>query len=160
MVRGTGCGALLSMERARLRANARATSAELPLAQRRMHAVCAPGYTGRKRGEVVRTRTTILQAHTHQWVGTFSGTSGAGNGDYRGELLQAVKAISAYMKAQSVPLSQAVVRLDGQYGNGAIVLDLRGLAYVMRSKDYHLLDLQAVQTRLQAPPDHQTTHPE
>src|SRR3954468_1351443 len=43
-------------------------------------------------------------------LGTFSG---AGNGDYRGELLHSLKAISAYMKAQSVPLNQAVVRLDG-----------------------------------------------
>ncbi len=30
----------------------------LPAAKRRLDAVCAPGYTGRKRGEVVRTRTT------------------------------------------------------------------------------------------------------
>ena len=45
-------------------------------------------------------------------------------------------------------LSQAVVRLDGQYGNGAIVVDLAGLAYVMRGKDYDLLDLPQVQTRL------------
>lgn len=59
---------------------------DLPPAQRRLDEVCAPGYTGRKRGETVRTRTTVLQAHTHQWVGTFSGATGAGNGDYRGEL--------------------------------------------------------------------------
>jgi hypothetical protein len=128
-----------------------------PPAQRRLSKVCAPGYTGRKRGEVVRTRTTVLQAHTHQWVGTYAG---AGNGDYRGELRQAVKAISAYVQAQSVPLSQAVVRLDGQYGNGAIVADLAGLCYVMRGKDYDLLNLQEVQARLAQPPDQQTTHPE
>ena len=133
---------------------------DLPPAGRRLDKVCAPGYLGRKRGEVVRTRTTILQAHTHQWVGTFSGTSGAGNGDYRGELQQVVKAISAYAQAQSVPLSQAVVRLDGQYGNGAIVADLAGLAYIMRGKDYDLLNLQKVQARLAQPPDQQTTHPE
>jgi hypothetical protein len=30
----------------------------LPPPRRRLDAVCAPGYTGRKRGEVVRTRTT------------------------------------------------------------------------------------------------------
>jgi hypothetical protein len=30
----------------------------LPAARRRLDAVCAPGYRGRKRGEVVRTRTT------------------------------------------------------------------------------------------------------
>jgi len=62
-----------------------------PVAQRRLEEVCAPGYLGRKRGETVRTRTTVLQAHTHQWVGTFSGASGAGNGDYRGDLRQAIK---------------------------------------------------------------------
>ncbi len=133
---------------------------DLPLAHRRLDEVCAPGYTGRKRGETVRTRTTVLQAHTHQWVGTFSGASGAGNGDYRGELRQAIQAISAYMKAQSIPLSQAVVRLDGQYGNGAVVADLAGLAYVMRGKDYDLLDLLQVQIRLAQPPDQHTIHPE
>jgi hypothetical protein len=66
-------------------------TADLPAPARRLQKVCAPGYTGRKRGEVVRTRTTLLQAHTHQWLGTFSGVSGAGNGDYRGELRQAGK---------------------------------------------------------------------
>jgi len=35
---------------------------DLPPVQRRLSEVCAPGYTGRKRGECVRTRTTILQA--------------------------------------------------------------------------------------------------
>jgi hypothetical protein len=48
---------------------------DLPAAQRRLDEVCAPGYLGRKRGETVRTRTTVLQAHTHQWVGTFSGAT-------------------------------------------------------------------------------------
>jgi hypothetical protein len=83
-----------------------------------------------------------------------------GNGDYRGELLRAIQVISAYAQAQSVPLRQVVIRLDGHYGNGAIVADLAGLAYVMRGRDYHLLDLPQVQARLQAPPDVQTTHPE
>jgi hypothetical protein len=32
---------------------------ELPSPQRRLNQVCAPGYTGRKRGEVVRTRTVV-----------------------------------------------------------------------------------------------------
>jgi hypothetical protein len=133
---------------------------DLPPAQRRLDEVCAPGYLGRKRGEMVRTRTTVLQAHTHQWLGTFSGVSGAGNGDYRGELRQAVKAISGYVKAHTLSLSQAVVRLDGQYGNGAILADLAGLAYVVRGKDYDLLDLPEVQARLAQPPDQETTHPE
>ena len=42
-------------------------SDDLPPAFRRLDDVCAPGYTGRKRGQVVRTRTVISQAHSfHQ----------------------------------------------------------------------------------------------
>ena len=40
----------------------------LPHPHRRFDQVAAPGYVGRKRGEVVRTRTTLLQAHSHQWM--------------------------------------------------------------------------------------------
>ena len=50
---------------------------ELPAAQRRLRPLCAPGSTGRTRGEVVRTRTTAVPAHTHQWLGTF-GNPGTG----------------------------------------------------------------------------------
>jgi hypothetical protein len=63
-----------------------------PAPQRRLRPLCAPGYTGRKRGEIVRTRTTILQAHTHQFLGTFGN---AGNGEYRAELRRAVTAIQS-----------------------------------------------------------------
>ncbi len=37
---------------------------ELPPPCRRLDDVCAPGYRGRKRAEVVRTRTTVSQAHS------------------------------------------------------------------------------------------------
>jgi hypothetical protein len=37
---------------------------ELPPPFRRLHDVSAPGYTGRQRGQVVRTRTVISQAHS------------------------------------------------------------------------------------------------
>ncbi len=134
-------------------------TSDLPAAQRRLEKVCAPGHLGRKRGEVVRTRTTILQAHTQQWVGTFSG---AGNGDYRGELLRATEVIAAYLTSQQIPLDQGLVRLDGQYGDGAVVADLAGsgLGWITRGKDYALLDRPEVQARLTQPPDQQTTHPE
>jgi hypothetical protein len=107
---------------------------DLPPPQRRLSAVCAPGYTGRKRGEVVRTRTTLLQAHTHQWLFT---CGGAGNGDYRGELLRGLSLIVAYQTALGLLPTQALVRLDGLYGNGAIVVDLiaAGVCFVMRGKD-------------------------
>jgi hypothetical protein len=45
---------------------------DLPAPQRRLNQLCAAGYTGRKRGEVVRTRTIVSQAHSYQWLGSFS----------------------------------------------------------------------------------------
>jgi hypothetical protein len=106
-------------------------TAERPIAQRRLRPVCAPGYLGRKRGEVVRTRTTVMQAHTHQWLGTFGN---AGNGEYRAELRRAVTAISGYLKRQQFPPGRAILRLDGQYGTGSVLADLVDLAYVTRAK--------------------------
>jgi len=135
-------------------------SADLPAPHRRFDQVCAPGYLGRKRGEIVRTRTTILQAHTHQWLGTFGN---AGNGDYRGELLRARSVIMSYAASLSLPLSHVLTRLDGLYGNAAPLADLLapgGPGVIVRGKDYHLLDLPVVQARLQHPPDQQTRHPE
>src|SRR5260370_20322273 len=38
----------------------------LPPVFRRLDEICAPGYTGRKRAEIVRTRTVISHAHTSQ----------------------------------------------------------------------------------------------
>jgi len=108
----------------------------------------------------VRTRTTVLQAHTHQWLASFGN---AGNGDYRGELLRARAVISTYAARLALPLSHVLVRLDGLYGNAAPLADLLapgGPGVVVRGKDYHLLDLPAVSARLQLPPDQQTRHPE
>ena len=72
---------------------------------------CAPSvqpfYTGRKRGEVVRTRTTVLQAHTSQWLGTFGNQ---GLGEYRTELRRAVAAIQSYLKAHHHPEARALLR--------------------------------------------------
>src|SRR5512135_3124112 len=71
-----------------------------PAPKRRLCPLCAPGYTGRRRGEVVRTRTTALQTHTHQWLATFGNP---GNGEYRAELRRAVAAIQGYRKRAPPP---------------------------------------------------------
>jgi hypothetical protein len=59
-----------------------------------------------------------------------------------------------------LPEERVLLRLDGQYGTGAVLADLAGLAYVMRGKDYQILKRTAVQTRLKLPPDQHLTHPE
>jgi hypothetical protein len=98
------------------------TSPEYPTPRRRFAEVCAPGYTGRKRGEVVRSRTTTLQAHTQQWLGTFSG---AGNGDYVAELVPACQVVARSLQSRGIPLSQGLLRLDGVYGNASVLIRIR-----------------------------------
>jgi hypothetical protein len=132
-------------------------TADRPAPQRRLRPLCAPGYTGRKRGEVVRSRTTVLQAHTHQWIATFGNP---GNGEYRAELRRAVTAIQSYRETHHHPEERVLLRLDGQYGTGAVLADLAGLPFVMRGKDYHLLKRAEIQARLKLPPDQHLTHPE
>ena len=141
-------------EAARQRALPR--TADRPAPQRRLTDLCAPGYTGRKRGEVVRTRTTAFQGHTHQWLGTFGNP---GNGQYRAELRRAVAAIQAYLQAQQLSQERALLRLDGQYGTGAVVADLAGFSFVMRGKDYQLLERPEIKLRLHLPPDQQFSRP-
>jgi hypothetical protein len=131
----------------------------LPAPHRSFDGVCAPGYTGRKRGEVVRTRTVVVQAHTHQFLGTFGGP---GNGDYRGELVRAIGLISSYATKLAFPLAQVLVRLDGLYGDGAPLIDVVGadLGVIARSRDYSLLGLEGVKQALARPPDQVSIHPE
>jgi hypothetical protein len=123
---------------------------ELPPPCRRLDEVCAPGYRGRKRGEVVRTRTTVSQAHRYQWLGTFGNR---GNGRYREELRKGLSAIGRYLTTHHLPQERALLRLDGQYGNGVVLSDVAGFAFVTRGKDYHLLDHPLIQARLHLPPD-------
>ena len=141
------------------RQRALATSPEMPTPRRRMEEVCAPGYTGRKRGEVVRSRTTILQAHTQQWLGTFSG---AGNGDYVAELVQSCHVATRYLHTKELPLSQGLLRLDSLYGNASVLIRIQqaGLGFLTRAKEYQLLAHPRVQARLALPCDRELLHPE
>jgi hypothetical protein len=130
---------------------------ELPAPQRRLNQVCAPGYTGRKRGEVVRTRTVVSQAHSYHWLGSFGNR---GNGLYREELRRALRAIRSYLQAYHLSPISALLRLDGQYGTGAVIADLAGFPFVMRGKDYTVLDRPEIQSRLHLPADQQFSRSE
>ncbi len=145
--------------RATARQRALPQTESLPAPHRRFEAVCASGYQGRKRGEVVRTRTVILQAHTHQFLGTFGGP---GNGDYRGELVRAIGVIKDYATKLGLPIASVLLRLDGLYGDAAPLIDVltADLGVIARSRDYSLLDLKVVQQTLARSPDHVSTHPE
>jgi hypothetical protein len=132
-------------------------SEALPPPSRRLDEVCAPGYTGRKRGEVVGTRTVVSQAHSYHWLGSFGNR---GNGRYRMELCQALASITRYLTAHHLPQERALLRIDGQYGTGAVLCDLAGFAFVTRGKEYSVLDHPLVQARLHLPPDQLQQRPE
>ncbi len=132
-------------------------SDDLPPAFRRLDEVCAPGYRGRKRGQVVRTRTVISQAHSFQWLGSFGNR---GNGRYRTELRQGLSAINRYLTVHQLLPERALLRLDGQYGTGTLLTDLAGFAFVTRGKEYTVLDHPLVQARLHLPPDQFQQRPE
>src|SRR5713226_5784226 len=128
----------------------------LPAARRRLDAVCAPGYKGRKRGEVVRTRTTALQMHTRQWVGTYGGR---GNGDYRGELASALQSITTYLTLFALLPEVGLVRLDGAYGDAAVIAQIMlvGVPLVTRGRGYLILEHPQIKRVLSHPPTARVT---
>jgi len=99
-------------------------TADRPAPQRRLRPLCAPGYTGRKRGEVVRTRTTVLQAHTHQWLATDCEIRGMGSTgpSYVGRWLPS-KAISKRISTQQSALCCAWMGNMGQEPSSPIWQD-------------------------------------
>jgi hypothetical protein len=108
-------------------------------------------------GQIVRTRTVVSQAHSYQWLGSFGNR---GNGRYRTELRQALASVTRYLTVCLLPQERALLRLDGQYGTGAVLSDLAGFSYVTRGKEYGVLDHPLVQARLHLPPDQLQQRPE
>lgn len=107
----------------------------------------------------VGTRTVVLYAPTHPFLGTFGGP---GAGDDRGELLQAIQVLRASATQRAIPPECILTRLDGWYGNAAPLSDVitSGLGLIARRTDDQVLDLVAVQVVLAGPPVAIWTHPE
>ena len=76
------------------------------------------------------------------------------------ELRQALFAIGRYLASHHLSQAQVLLRFDGQYGTGAVIADLADFSFVMRGKDYTVLDHPLVQARLHLPPDQFLHHPE
>jgi hypothetical protein len=119
-----------------------------PPVVRRSEGVCAPGYKGRKRGEVIRNRTTVCVAQTGEWLGTYGS---AGNGEAKRELERSCAVIVRYLQQQGLAVAHGLVRLDGLYGMAGFVsvVQATGLGYILRCRDYHLLETVSVKRRLE-----------
>lgn len=129
-----------------------------PELKRRSRNACKPGYAGRKRGEAVRTRTTIEQAHTREWLGSFAE---AGNCNSKEDLKRSCTVIERYCARSTAPLTP-LLRLDGLYGgaNYVTILQQRQMMYITRCRDYHLLKEPSVRALLAAEPQQQYLHPD
>jgi hypothetical protein len=82
-------------------------TASLPAPHHRVDRLCAKGHQGRTRGEVVRTRTVVRQAQTHQFLGTFGGP---GTGDDWGERLRALGVLTSSARLIQIPRERILVR--------------------------------------------------
>jgi hypothetical protein len=130
-----------------------------PQLKRRSGNAYAPGYGGRKRGDYVRTRSTIACAHTHEWLGTFAA---AGNGTPKTDLIRACELVKRYLYTQGLTRAQGIVRLDGLYGSASYVSELQQaqIAYTIRCRDYHLLKDSVVGAALKQAPHATISYPD
>jgi hypothetical protein len=89
--------------------------------------------------------------HTRQWIGTYAGR---GNGNYRDELAAALQAITTYLAHFAFAAEIALVRLDGQYSDAAVIAQiiLAGVHVVTRGRGYQLLGHPQIQRVLAHPP--------
>jgi hypothetical protein len=142
---------------ARLRALVSGPQWPAPL--RRLLSLCQPGYTGRKRGEVVRTRSALMQAHTQEWLGTWAAP---GNGDAKADLDAACERICAYLRRHGLALTVGLMRLDGLYGTLPYITRIaqRGLGWLTRCTHYALLKWPEVRAAIARGPVGELTHPE
>lgn len=121
---------------------------DLPEARRRS-AEMRLGYSGRKRGDVQISRTTLQHAGSSLWMGIWSAP---GNGEWREFSGAAVERVRVVCERLGHPADRALVRVDGAGGNVPFITtcNTNGVRYVTRWSGYDLLDDPAVRIRLNA----------
>ena len=149
---------LTSMERGKPLANApypRLMTCPHPLAGWMMCVLLATGVAnvGRWSGHGQRYRRHIVTSGSA--VSGAEGTGAIGKNCARG-----LRPFAGILRRINSKLHARGSRLDGQYGNGAVLSDVAGFAFVTRGKDYDLLNHPQIQARLHWPPDQSQQRPE
>jgi len=122
-----------------LRQRALPQSDEEPVPQRRSATLAAPGYPGRKRGEVQISRATLQHAGAGLWL---SIRVGPGNGEHRRHYQAAIAAVVTWCARTDHSLRSAVLRTDGGAGGSVPAITLcreAGLPYLTRLARYEVL---------------------
>ena len=86
---------------------------DLPAARRRSARTAAPGYPGRKRGDVQFRRGTVQHAGSSAWL---QAMLSPGSGDGRTELAAALAVVVRTCERLEHPLDHALLRMDGGFG--------------------------------------------
>lgn len=130
-----------------LRHRALPTGQDLPSGTRRSETIAAPGYRGRKRGDVQIHRSTLQHAGAGLWL--FSAMA-PGNGEKRRELDDALATVVRTCQALGHPLHRALIRMDGEFGGVPDFTACRahGVPFVTRLNRPDLLDQPDVRQRL------------
>jgi hypothetical protein len=119
----------------------------LPEGRRRRAGVAAPGYTGRKRGEVQLHQTLLQQLGTGLY---FDVQLSPGNGEHHAEVEAMAQRLAQVARTVGFPSSNVLLLLDGEaVGEPAFEAALRAdLKLLTRWKDYALLQEPATVARL------------
>jgi hypothetical protein len=119
---------------------------DLPPAQRRAEQA-APGYPGRKRGEVQFSRTTLQHAGSGLWLGLWLAP---GNGAWRRHSQAALTTVASVCDSLGHPRPQALVRTDGAGGNVPFLHACHGhgVRYLARYGQYGLLEHDQIRSHL------------
>jgi len=95
---------------------------DLPEPLRRAEQTGAPGYSGRKRGDIQFRRVTVQHAGSGAWVHAHLSP---GNGEGVVDLGRALDAIVETCRRLEHPLSRVLGRLDGEHGNVPCITTFR-----------------------------------
>ncbi len=122
---------------------------DLPPPRRRAAGLCAPGYSGRHRGEIQFSITPIASAGTALWL---QAGIEPGNCAMPKALEVAGDACVQAVTAAGLTPQRSLIRIDGA-GGSAVALDpiaKRGIQHLVRLKSYGIFRLRAVQQLLAA----------
>ena len=134
-----------------MRQRALPTDPDLPEPKRHTDVFAEPGYTGRKRGDVMVTRGTLQHRGTRLWHGV---TLRAGNGDLEADLEHAADCVVLWTERAQVAQEDCIIVIDGAGGGWTQVevLAPTSLYFVVRLAHYRpLLDPERLATLLAQP---------
>ena len=120
---------------------------DLPEPRRRSDASTAPGYSGRKRGDVQLSRGTLQHAGSGLWLQLHVAE---GNGEHREASQRAIDAVVNTANAAEIGLDSVVLRADGAAGNVPFMTACTeaGIGWLTRLARYELLDDPEVRAHL------------